>query len=49
MDTIIMNSKNSKTPESYRLLFNVADKMDLRRSDKHISLSNFGIYYTWKI
>ena len=47
MDTIIfMNSENSKTSESYRLLLNLADKM--RRSDKYVALSSFSMYYTWK-
>ena len=30
MDTIFLNSKNSKTSESFRLLLNLADKMDLK-------------------
>ena len=48
MDTIFMNSKNCKTPEPCRLFLNLADKMDFRRGDKHVALSNFSIYYTWK-
>ena len=48
MDTIFMNSGNSKTPEPYRLLLNLADKMDLRRSNKHVVLSSLSIYYTWE-
>ena len=46
MDTIFMNSKNSKTSDPHRLLFNLADKIDLRK-DKYIALSNLIIYYTW--
>ena len=42
-----MNSKNSKTSHRHRLLLNLADKINLRRSDKYVSLSNFSIYYTW--
>ena len=42
-----MDSKNSKTSDSHRLVLNLADKMNLERSDKHISLSNLSIYYTW--
>ena len=34
MDTIFMNSENSKTSEPHRLLRNVADKINLKRSDK---------------
>ena len=34
MNTIFMNSKNSKTSDPHRLLLNLADKTDLRRKDK---------------
>ena len=47
MNTIFMNSKNSKTSDPHRLLLNI-DKIDLRRKDKYIALSNLTIYYTWK-
>ena len=43
-----MNSKNSKTPDPYRLLLNLTDKIDLRRKIKYFTLSNLSIYYTWK-
>ena len=43
-----MNSKNSKTSDPHRLLLNLTDKIDLRRKDKYIVLSNLGIYCTWK-
>ena len=46
MDTIFLNSKNSKTSESFRLLLNLADKMDLKRSDTYVALPNLNIYYT---
>ena len=48
MDTIFMNSKNSKTFKPHILIFNFTDKLDLRRSENRIALSNFSIYYTWK-
>ena len=32
MDTIFMNSKNSKTSDPYRLLVNLTDKIDLRKN-----------------
>ena len=38
-----MDSENSKTSDSHRLVLNLADKMNLERSDKHISLSNLSI------
>ena len=43
MDTIFMNSKNSKTFDSYRLLLKPTDKVNLNRSDKHVDLSNHTI------
>ena len=43
-----MNSKNTKTSNSHRLLLNLLDKINLKRSDKYVALSNLNIYYTWK-
>ena len=43
MDTMIMNSENSKSTEPYRLLVNLADKIDLKRSDKFFALSNLSM------
>ena len=48
MNTIFMNSKNSKTSDPGRLLRNLKDKIDLKRKDKYIALSNISFYYTWK-
>ena len=48
MDTIFMNSENSKTSAPHRLLINLTDKIDLRRKDKYVALSNLSIYYTWR-
>ena len=48
MNTIFMNSKNTKTSDPHRLLFNLRDKIDLKRKDKYIALSNLSIYYGWK-
>ena len=48
MNTIFMNSKNSKKTNLHRLLLNLTDKKDFRRKDKYIPLSNLSIYYTWK-
>ena len=47
MDTIFINSGNSKTSNSHSLLLNLPDKIYLTMSDKYVALSNFGIYYTW--
>ena len=47
MDTIFMKSKNSKTSDPHRLLLNLANKIDLKVSDKYVALSNLSIEYTW--
>ena len=39
-----MNSENSKTCDPHRLLLNLTDKINLKRS----ALSNLRIYYTWE-
>ena len=49
MDTIFMNSENSKTSDPHRLLLNLSNKINLKRSDKYVPLPNLSIYYTWKI
>ena len=43
-----MNSKNSKTSKPHVLILNLTDKLDLRRGEKSIALSNLSIYHTWK-
>ena len=48
MSTIFMNSKNSKISDSHRLFLNLTDKINLKRSDKYVVLSNLSIFYTWK-
>ena len=48
MDTIFMNSENSKTSDPHRPLLNLLDKINFERSDKYVALSNLSIYYTWK-
>ena len=48
MDTIVMNSENTKTSEAHRLLLNLSGKINLERSDKYVALSNLSIYDIWK-
>ena len=43
-----MNSENSKTSDLHRLLLNLSNKTNLKRSDKYIASSNLSIYYIWK-
>ena len=48
MDTIFMNSENSKTFDPHRPLPNLSNKINLKRSDQYVALSNLSIYNTWK-
>ena len=48
MNTTFMNSENSKTSHPHRLLLYLTDKIDLKRKDKYLALSNLSLYYTWK-
>ena len=41
MDPTFMNSKNSKTFLLHRVLLNLLDKINLRRTDKCVALSTF--------
>ena len=43
-----MNSENRKTSDLLRLLLNLSDKINLKRSDKYVALSSLSIYYAWK-
>ena len=48
MDTIFMNSENSKTSKPHVLTLKLTNKLDLRLDNKVIAISNLSIYYTWK-
>ena len=48
MNTLFINSKNSKTSKSHILVLKLANELDLRIGEKTITLSNLRIYYTWK-
>ena len=41
-----MNCENSKTSKPYILILKLTDKLDLRKGEKIIALSNLSIYYT---
>ena len=43
MDTILMNSENSKTSKSHVLILKLTNKLDLRIGEKAIALSNLSI------
>ena len=44
MNTTFMNSENSKTPDPHRVLLNLSDKINLKRSDKHVAISNLSVF-----
>ena len=46
METIFMNTENSKTNESHKLNLNWSQRLDLRSSNKHVALQILSIYYT---
>ena len=48
MGNIFVNYQKTKISDSRRLLFNLADKMNLKRKDKYVALSNLTIYFIWK-
>ena len=43
-----MDSENSKKSDLNRLLVSLTEKIDSRRKDKKIALSNLSICYAWK-
>ena len=48
METIFMNTKNSKTNKHHRFKLSLVDKLNLKDSNKNMVLANLSIYYTWK-
>ena len=48
METILMNTLNSKTNESNKFLYQFIDKLNLKNPNKNMALANLSIYYTWK-
>ena len=48
MDTILMNSENSRTSEYHVLVLKLTDKFNLRGGQKSVALSNLSIHNTWK-
>ena len=48
MDTILLNSKNIEECDPHTLLINLTDKINLKRVDKYVALSNLSIYNKWR-
>ena len=48
METIIMNTENSKMNKPHNFFLSLSERLDLKSSNKHISLQNLSIYYMQK-
>ena len=48
METIFINTLNSKTNESSKLIYQFTDKLNLKNSNKNMALASLSIYYTCK-
>ena len=48
MNSMFMNSENSKNSKPHVLKLKFTNKLDLRSGEKVIALSNLSIYYTWR-
>ena len=48
METICINTENSKTNEPHRFKLDLTDKLNLKNPNKNMALANLSIYYTWK-
>ena len=48
METIFMNTENSKINEPHRFKLDLTDKRNLKNPYKNMALANLSIYYTWK-
>ena len=48
METIFMNTENSKTNEAHRFRLDLTDKLNLKDPKKNMALANLSIYFTWK-
>ena len=40
METIFMNIENSKTNEPHKFILNLSQRLDLRSSNKHVTVQN---------
>ena len=48
METLFMNTENSKTSEPHRFRLDLTDKPNLKDSKKDMALANLSIYHIWK-
>ena len=48
METIFINTSNSKAKEPNRFRYILIDKLNLNNREKIFALANMSVYYTWK-
>ena len=48
METVFMNTENSKTSEPCKFKLDLTGKLNLKNPKRNIALFNLSIYYTWK-
>ena len=48
MGTIFTNTENRKTNEPLKFVLKLPLRLDLKCSNKHVTLQNLSIYDTWK-
>ena len=47
METIFMNTENSKTNEPHKFALNFSKRVVLTSSNEHVALQNVSICYAW--
>ena len=45
METILINTENRKTNESYKFALNFSQRLDIKKPNKHVALQNLSIYF----
>ena len=48
METMFMNTLNSKTNKSNKFMYQFTDKLNLKNPNKNMALTNLSIYCTWR-
>ena len=48
METVFINTENSKTNEPHKFRLILANKLNLKDPNRNMALANLSIYYTWK-
>ena len=48
METIFVNTENSKISEPHRFILDLTDELNLKDPKKNMALANLSIYYTCK-